>query len=234
MVHLTQQLQSLSINLSMCYNTLSQHALGMYQPPQHLVRSCKLSFLACSALLQMLGGVVTSGVVGGEYGRMPILIQPNSRLYSFQSNTKPNVWMSHGDEATQLPEGFKVVAKSEQVSACVCCAFGPWMCTVVLPQQILSAASSSSLGDQCMEMLSSIAVTSLLHTLLSAQSGRLESSICWVWWDPPEHFIAAVDGEHRAYLPLASTSMCICFSSDQPARVFASPLINQHVYLLLL
>eukprot|EP00775_Hariotina_reticulata_P013059 gene13059-13186_t len=65
-------------------------------------------------IVQMLGGVVTSGVVGGEYGRMPILIQPNSRLYSFQSNTKPNVWMSHGDEATQLPEGFKVVAKSEQ------------------------------------------------------------------------------------------------------------------------
>jgi GMP synthase (glutamine-hydrolysing) len=64
---------------------------------------------------QMLGGVVGSGVVGGEYGRMPILIQPGSRLYSFQDNAKPNVWMSHGDEATQLPEGFQVVAKSEQV-----------------------------------------------------------------------------------------------------------------------
>jgi len=56
---------------------------------------------------------------------MPILIQPNSRLYSFQSNTKPNVWMSHGDEATQLPEGFKVVAKSEQVSGvCLLCISG--------------------------------------------------------------------------------------------------------------
>jgi GMP synthase (glutamine-hydrolysing) len=68
-------------------------------------------------LLQMLGGTVGSGVVGGEYGRMPILIQPGSRLYSFQDNSKPNVWMSHGDEATQLPEGFQVVAKSEQVRA---------------------------------------------------------------------------------------------------------------------
>ncbi len=62
----------------------------------------------------MLGGVVGSGVVGGEYGRMPINIQPGSRLYSFQSNTVPNVWMSHGDEATRLPDGFTVVAKSEQ------------------------------------------------------------------------------------------------------------------------
>eukprot|EP00882_Tetradesmus_deserticola_P009341 GHRQ01009854.1.p3 GENE.GHRQ01009854.1~~GHRQ01009854.1.p3 ORF type:complete len:159 (-),score=37.85 GHRQ01009854.1:1031-1507(-) len=68
-----------------------------------------------SSTLQMLGGTVGSGVVGGEYGRMPILIQPGSRLYSFQDSSKPNVWMSHGDEATQLPEGFHVVAKSEQV-----------------------------------------------------------------------------------------------------------------------
>lgn len=58
---------------------------------------------------------MTSGVVGGEYGRMPIIIQPGSRLYSYQDNTKPNVWMSHGDEATKLPDGFRVVAKSEQV-----------------------------------------------------------------------------------------------------------------------
>jgi hypothetical protein len=46
---------------------------------------------------------------------MPINIQPGSRLYSYQDNTKPNVWMSHGDEATKLPDGFSVVAKSEQV-----------------------------------------------------------------------------------------------------------------------
>lgn len=69
--------------------------------------------------VQMLGGTVTSGVVGGEYGRMPIDIQPGSRLYSYQDNQKPNVWMSHGDEATKLPDGFRVVAKSEQVGAVI-------------------------------------------------------------------------------------------------------------------
>jgi hypothetical protein len=63
----------------------------------------------------MLGGTVGSGVVGGEYGHMPINIQPGSTLYSYQDNQKPNVWMSHGDEATKLPDGFRVVAKSEQV-----------------------------------------------------------------------------------------------------------------------
>lgn len=28
-----------------------------------------------------------------------------------------NVWMSHGDEAVELPDGFKCVAKSDQVRA---------------------------------------------------------------------------------------------------------------------
>lgn len=60
---------------------------------------------------------MSRGVVGGEYGRMPINIQPGSRLYSYQDNATPNVWMSHGDEATKLPDGFRVVAKSEQVCA---------------------------------------------------------------------------------------------------------------------
>jgi hypothetical protein len=68
----------------------------------------------------MLGGVVGSGVVGGEYGRMPIDIQPGSRLYSYQDNAKPNVWMSHGDEATQLPPGFRTIAKSHQVRGGMC------------------------------------------------------------------------------------------------------------------
>jgi GMP synthase (glutamine-hydrolysing) len=68
-------------------------------------------------VVQVLGGEVSQGVVGGEYGRMPIKIEQDSVLYSFRGNKKenPNVWMSHGDEATKLPEGFRVVARSEQV-----------------------------------------------------------------------------------------------------------------------
>ena len=67
-------------------------------------------------IVDALGGEVKEGVAGGEYGRMPILIEPGSTLYATTpaGSAPPNVWMSHGDEAVKLPEGFACVAKSEQ------------------------------------------------------------------------------------------------------------------------
>lgn len=68
-------------------------------------------------VVQSLGGEVKSAEHGGEYGRMPILVQKGSSLYAYNDKLQsPHVWMSHGDEAVHLPDGFKVVAKSEQVS----------------------------------------------------------------------------------------------------------------------
>jgi GMP synthase (glutamine-hydrolysing) len=66
-------------------------------------------------LVQMLGGQVEEATNGGEYGRMPIDIEAGSSLFSYTSSSSTNVWMSHGDEAVKLPDGFKVVAKSRQV-----------------------------------------------------------------------------------------------------------------------
>lgn len=67
-------------------------------------------------IVHTMGGEVKPAEHGGEYGRMPIMIQPGSTLFSAQVDLpSPNVWMSHGDEAVRLPEGFSVVAKSQQV-----------------------------------------------------------------------------------------------------------------------
>lgn len=52
---------------------------------------------------------------GGEYGRMPIRITRDSQLYANEPDLKQLVWMSHGDEVTDLPSGFATVATSEQV-----------------------------------------------------------------------------------------------------------------------
>jgi hypothetical protein len=55
-----------------------------------------------------------------------------SALYAYEESGKEMVWMSHGDEAVQLPAGFSPVATSEQVEAhCACCvaaveAMGSW------------------------------------------------------------------------------------------------------------
>lgn len=65
-------------------------------------------------LVHLLGGEVKEASCGGEYGRMPIHITPGSQLYGYTNSDTVNVWMSHGDEAAKLPEGFRAVARSEQ------------------------------------------------------------------------------------------------------------------------
>ncbi|KAI3873417.1 hypothetical protein MKW98_008069 [Papaver atlanticum] len=67
-------------------------------------------------IVQKLGGVVDIGEKQ-EYGRMEIEVLKESGLYkSGGVGSKQSVWMSHGDEAVKLPEGFSVVAKSQQGS----------------------------------------------------------------------------------------------------------------------
>jgi len=61
-------------------------------------------------LVQCLGGAVAPAEKR-EYGRMPISTTAGAL---FADSASQLVWMSHGDEATQLPDGFLCVAKSEQ------------------------------------------------------------------------------------------------------------------------
>eukprot|EP00252_Welwitschia_mirabilis_P021104 TRINITY_DN5306_c0_g2_i1.p1 TRINITY_DN5306_c0_g2~~TRINITY_DN5306_c0_g2_i1.p1 ORF type:complete len:541 (+),score=66.79 TRINITY_DN5306_c0_g2_i1:95-1717(+) len=49
-----------------------------------------------------------------EYGRMEIVLECFSVLFGKMAREKQSVWMSHGDEVVQLPQGFNVVARSLQ------------------------------------------------------------------------------------------------------------------------
>lgn len=65
-------------------------------------------------LVQKLGGVVKVGDEQ-EYGRMEIEVTKGCGLFGSKNvGDKQVVWMSHGDEAVKLPEGFEVVARSQQ------------------------------------------------------------------------------------------------------------------------
>jgi hypothetical protein len=68
------------------------------------------SATACSCL----GGKVEKAPNGGEFGSMPIRIEPGSVLFSEETADEQTVWMSHGDDATELPDGFRCVATSTQ------------------------------------------------------------------------------------------------------------------------
>jgi len=49
----------------------------------------------------------------------------DSTLFSTETADSQLVWMSHGDEAVKLPEGFTVVARSEQVGGTSMPSCGP-------------------------------------------------------------------------------------------------------------
>ncbi len=66
------------------------------------------------ALCAQLGGVVESNR-SREFGRAVLEIQAPCRLFDsvWKPGDTPQVWMSHGDRITRLPEGFKAVAASQ-------------------------------------------------------------------------------------------------------------------------
>lgn len=65
-------------------------------------------------IVQKLGGQVRVGEKQ-EYGRMEIEVDKACGLFGNKRvGDKQVVWMSHGDEAVNLPEGFEVVARSQQ------------------------------------------------------------------------------------------------------------------------
>lgn len=68
-------------------------------------------------IVQRLGGVVAPAEKR-EYGRMPVHTSPG-QLFGAAGGSQM-VWMSHGDEAVTLPDGFTCVAKSEQVRHSCC------------------------------------------------------------------------------------------------------------------
>ncbi|MDO6965658.1 glutamine-hydrolyzing GMP synthase [Rhizobium alvei] len=65
-------------------------------------------------LCTQLGGVVEGGHAA-EFGRADIEIKASSPLFDgfWEIGKSYPVWMSHGDRVTKLPEGFKVIATSE-------------------------------------------------------------------------------------------------------------------------
>src|SRR5689334_20055431 len=64
-----------------------------------------------------LGGKVVPGP-RREYGHAEVSIYGESKLFKDLPRTM-NVWMSHGDEAQQLPPGFSAVAKTSNALAAI-------------------------------------------------------------------------------------------------------------------
>ena len=64
-------------------------------------------------MVQSLGGEIIQASKR-EYGRSEMTVTKSDELFS-KIPTNLSVWMSHGDQAARLPEGFTVLAKTENV-----------------------------------------------------------------------------------------------------------------------
>ncbi len=65
-------------------------------------------------MVTQLGGTVESGH-HREFGRAVVEVTDHSELLNgvWDKGAKEQVWMSHGDRVTKLPDGFRIVGKSE-------------------------------------------------------------------------------------------------------------------------
>lgn len=66
-------------------------------------------------IVHTLGGKVAPSPSGGEFGRMSMKTETKSTLFAEEPSDTQTVWMSHGDDAVELPKGFVCAAKSMQV-----------------------------------------------------------------------------------------------------------------------
>lgn len=66
-------------------------------------------------ITHLLGGKVEPGQgQGREFGKASITIEkPEGLFKNFRKSEESQVWMSHGDRVTQLPQGFEILASSE-------------------------------------------------------------------------------------------------------------------------
>ncbi len=66
-------------------------------------------------MVEQLGGKVESGDGSGEFGRAFVDVTGHNALLDgvWDAGAHEQVWMSHGDKVTKLPEGFEVVGTSE-------------------------------------------------------------------------------------------------------------------------
>ncbi|WP_174274613.1 glutamine-hydrolyzing GMP synthase, partial [Sphingomonas bacterium] len=66
-------------------------------------------------MCQQLGGEVVVSGEGGEFGRAFVEVTQASRLFDglWTTGERHQVWMSHGDKVTRLPQGFAPIAVSD-------------------------------------------------------------------------------------------------------------------------
>ncbi|KAK9831472.1 hypothetical protein WJX81_008476 [Elliptochloris bilobata] len=140
-------------------------------------------------LVHALGGEVKAADGGGEYGRMAIRTTQASALYAQDTEHSQQVWMSHGDEAVRLPQGFCSVATSEQGAiVAVECAERKLFGLQYHPEVMHSERGTATLR-QFLFGIAGIPADWKIENVLEEEMQKLRQTV-----GPDEHVICALSG----------------------------------------
>ncbi|MCK5267780.1 MAG: glutamine-hydrolyzing GMP synthase, partial [Spirochaetes bacterium] len=70
-------------------------------------------------IIKKLSGKVSRTEKGREYGKSSITINDTDSKLFLDLDSSQQVWMSHGDSVTDLPEDFSIIAKSDSAIAAI-------------------------------------------------------------------------------------------------------------------
>jgi len=138
-------------------------------------------------IVKMLGGVVEKATVS-EYGRMPINIVDGSTLYGTDVETQ-KVWMSHGDEAKTLPEGFTCVAKSDAGAVVAIENPAKLLFGLQYHPEVTHTAKGMAVLSHFLLQVCKLEANWSMQDVLEAQLAKMAAQI-----GPNEHAICALSG----------------------------------------
>jgi len=140
-------------------------------------------------LVHSLGGKVKAGVAGGEYGRMPMFVEEGSQLFSDSTHNAHNVWMSHGDECVELPEGFDAVGKSQQGAIVAIENLKKKMFGLQYHPEVMHSERGTETLRHFLMQISGVKATWRMSDVLEQQMELINSKV-----GPEEHVICALSG----------------------------------------
>eukprot|EP00250_Pteridium_aquilinum_P026376 c32921_g1_i1 orf=90-1700(+) len=140
-------------------------------------------------IVKVLGGHVKPAL-SQEYGRMDVLPHTGSKLFSNPSLcSRQSVWMSHGDEAVELPDGFSVVCSSVQgaIAAIENPSIGVY--GLQFHPEVTHTTYGSEILKHILFEVSGITADWKLQDVLKEQTELIQSTI-----GPTAHAICALSG----------------------------------------
>ncbi|OFZ56313.1 MAG: glutamine-hydrolyzing GMP synthase [Bdellovibrionales bacterium RIFOXYC1_FULL_54_43] len=124
-----------------------------------------------------------------EYGRMLIHASPGTRLFGAVPAKSFEVWMSHGDETRQMPEGFVASARSASGAIAAIENAGAGIYGLQFHPEVTHTSHGKELLRQFLSEIAGLAPDWNMGSVLEEQIAKIKREV-----GPDQHVICALSG----------------------------------------